>query len=107
MVGGLTDVGDPAHAADFKKTRLKVEATLAALLSGFLYAYCRGDLYMLNLDLICSVLLEPLLLSFLCHFASARSSEIHVLFHYPYEEIMEIVAIKKHAVFEQTDNCNT
>jgi hypothetical protein len=56
---------------------------------------------MLNLDLICSVLLEPLLLSFLCHFASARSDEIHVLFHYPYEEIMEIVVLKKHVVFEQ------
>jgi hypothetical protein len=56
---------------------------------------------MLNLDLIRSVLLEPLLLSFLRCFASARSDEIYVLFYYPCEEIMEIVTVKKHAVFEQ------
>jgi hypothetical protein len=78
-----------------------MNAYSAALLSGFLYAYFRGDSHMLNLDLIRSVLLEPLLLSFLCRFASARSDEIQVLFYYPYEEIMEIVTIKKHAVFEQ------
>jgi len=73
-----------------------MNAYSAALLSGFFMHTVMGNSYILNLDLICSVLRisgseDHSKHNNLSRLASAQLDELHVLFYYPYEEIMQIV----------------